>query len=200
MPETQSHPSQGQEPLLPQLVPRFLTHPPASLRTSGSHFLLNAPLAAPFLFSASAPLLLRLPGPLPRSQEIPPFPHQAAGQPQARPPLRPWRHPLTLYHMTSGSGFPSTTTAKRAVSPAPTSTSSMMDSNRGASETQEVGVEKGGWTECCGHVGLPPQQLRKRPGPPRTRPPHPHFPDPSTSPTGALKLLAWTNRSPCKSM
>jgi hypothetical protein len=43
--------------------------------------------------------------------------------------------------MMSGSGFPSTTTAKRAVSPAPTSTSSMMDSNRGASGTQRV---KGG--------------------------------------------------------
>lgn len=57
----------------------------------------------------------------------------------------------------SGSGFPSTTTAKRAVSPAPTSTSSMMDSNRGASETHGVGVG----TEHWGHKGLPPWPLSK---------------------------------------
>lgn len=39
----------------------------------------------------------------------------------------------TLYHMMSGSGFPSTTTAKRGVSPSWASMSSMMDSKRGAS-------------------------------------------------------------------
>lgn len=38
---------------------------------------------------------------------------------------------FTLYHRISGSGFPSTTTARRDVSPMCTSTSSMMVSNLG---------------------------------------------------------------------
>lgn len=42
---------------------------------------------------------------------------------------------LTLYHRMSGSGFPSTTTAKRDVSPTYTSTSSMIVSNFGRTVT-----------------------------------------------------------------
>lgn len=41
----------------------------------------------------------------------------------------------TLYHRMSGSGFPSTTTAKRDVSPTHTSTSSMIVSNFGRTVT-----------------------------------------------------------------
>lgn len=45
----------------------------------------------------------------------------------------------TLYHRISGSGFPSTTTARRDVSPMCTSTSSMMVSNLGgATKAKEV--------------------------------------------------------------
>lgn len=43
---------------------------------------------------------------------------------------------LTLYHRMSGSGFPSTTTAKRDVSPMYTSTSSMIVSNFGRTVTK----------------------------------------------------------------
>lgn len=41
------------------------------------------------------------------------------------------KHRRTLYHRISGSGFPSTTTARRHVSPTWMSTSSMMVSNLG---------------------------------------------------------------------
>lgn len=78
----------------------------------------------------------------------------------------------------SGRGFPSTTTAKRAVSPGPTSTSSMMDSNRGASAAHrdrrgEVSSPPG----ACLLRPCPYQQLdgeNTKPWPPRLcPPPHP---------------------------
>lgn len=61
--------------------------------------------------------------------------HPLTGVPGSLPPGGPG---LTLYHMMSGSGLPSTTTAKRGVSPSPTSRSSMMDSKRGGSGDRET--------------------------------------------------------------
>lgn len=43
----------------------------------------------------------------------------------------------TLYHIMPGSGFPSTTTTKRGVSPSLASMSSMMDSKHGASAKRQ---------------------------------------------------------------
>ena len=45
---------------------------------------------------------------------------------------------LTLYQRMSGIGFPSTTTAKRGVSPTLTSKSSMMVSNVGGAESKST--------------------------------------------------------------
>lgn len=105
---------------------------------SGSHSLL---LATPLRTPLQVPLLLRWPRLL-LYRNLSSLTCRLPAGPMLGSPPNPCRglcHPLTLYHMMSGNGFPSTTTAKRAVSPASTSTSSMMDSNRGASETHSPG-------------------------------------------------------------
>lgn len=51
----------------------------------------------------------------------------------------------TLYHRISGSGLPSTTTARRHVSPMCTSTSSMMVSNLGGTTKEERKSNYGLW-------------------------------------------------------